>query len=66
MQYVLLKSGVLIRFHNENCPFEFNDKRYFSGDVGIKLPNSNPERDFFHKVESFTFHYDEMSCHWVE
>lgn len=62
MQHVFLKSGVEIRFYPERCEFIFNQKGYFVGDVGIRISSKNT----FHNVESFTFHMDEMSCHWME
>ena len=61
MQYVFLKSGVEIRFNPENVEFSFNQRGYFVGDVGLRLPN----HPGYTNVESFTFHMDEMSCHWV-
>jgi hypothetical protein len=62
MQHVFLKSGVEIRFNPEKCEFCFNDRGYFVGDVGVRRSSNNT----FHNVESFTFHIDEMSCHWME
>ncbi len=62
MQYVFLKSGVEIRFNPDNYAFSFNENGYFVGDVVVRT-SFQPH---FHSVESFTFHMDEMSCHWVE
>jgi hypothetical protein len=61
MQYVFLKSGVIIRFNPEKCEFSFNQRGYFAGDVGLMLPGETG----YHNVESFTFNMDEISCHWV-
>ena len=61
MQYVFLKSGVLIIFNLENCKFTFNEAGYFVGNVDILVPSESVTE----VVESFTFHIDEMSCHWI-
>ena len=70
MQHVFLKSGVLIKFSPENCPFSFNERGYFVGDVYVTTPYCRNGMDngtkIASKVESFTFHLDEISCHWVE
>lgn len=62
MQYVMLKSGLTIRFYPEKVQFSFNEKGWFVGDVGLRLL---PETGF-RPVESFTFHKDEISAHWME
>ena len=70
MQHVLLKSGAIIRFNSDLIEFNFNSLGYFVGDVWLHL--SQLQRKDVHtlssfvKVESFTFHMDEISCHWVE
>jgi hypothetical protein len=62
MQYVFLKSGVEIKFNPEKVQFSFNEKGYFVGDVALISPNHAG----YSNVESFTFHIDEISCHWVK
>jgi len=59
MQYVFLKSGIEIRFNPERCEFSFNDRGYFVGDVGLARGSA------YINVESFTFHMDDISCHWI-
>jgi hypothetical protein len=70
MQFILLKSGPIIRFNPDYCEFSFNQNGYFVGDVQLHLPQTQrqDERNLtsFFKVESFTFHMDEISCHWVD
>jgi len=70
MQHVYLKSGVMIKFSPEKCRFEFNERGYFVGDVYIITPYSRNGISNGEKVsslvESFTFHLDEISCHWLE
>lgn len=63
MQHVMLKSGVLIAFEMNKVPFTFNEEGFFVNDVYLSLDCNT---DKFRKVESFTFHISEMSCHWVK
>jgi hypothetical protein len=70
MQHILLKSGAIIRFNFDLIEFSFTPLGYFVGDVWLHLPQTQRKDvntlSSFVKVESFTFHMDEMSCHWVE
>jgi hypothetical protein len=70
MQHILLKSGAIIRFNSDLIKFLFNPLGYFVGDVWLHLPQTQRKDvntlSSFLKVKSFTFHTDEMSCHWVE
>jgi len=69
MQYVMLKSGAIIRFNTEKVELDFNEDGYFVGDVGLHLSQTQREGasnlTSFIPVESFTFHETEMSCHWL-
>ena len=70
MQYIALRSGLIIRFDEAKVTFEFNQKGYFVGDVALHNPETQrPGGGYltsFRSVESFTFHMDEISAHWVE
>jgi len=59
MHYVILKSGVEIRLNPEVCQFSFNERGYFVGDVELAR---GPK---YVDVANFTFHMDEISCHWI-
>jgi hypothetical protein len=62
MQHVFLRSGIEIKFDLERCEFSFNEKGYFEGDVSVKTSSMSG----FTNVQKFTFHLDEISCHWIK
>lgn len=59
---VMLKSGAIFAFDINYTEFSFNEKGYFVGD-GLLSPRGYS--DGFSEVKEFTFHMNEISCHWL-
>jgi hypothetical protein len=59
IHYVFLKSGVEIRFNPVDFKSLFNERGYFVGDVELARGSKYVD------VAMFTFHMDEISCHWI-
>ena len=59
MQYVFLKSGVEIRLNSVDFKSSFNERGYFVEDVELARGSKYVD------VANFTFHIDEISCHWI-
>jgi hypothetical protein len=62
MRYVFLKSGIEIRFNPMSMDFKssFDERGYFVEDVELARGSKYVD------VANFTFHMDEISCHWIE
>ena len=60
MQYVFLKSGIEIRFNPVDFKSSFDERGYFVEDVELARESKYVD------VAMFTFHMDEISCHWIE